>query len=137
MRDNERRALYESILDDPAASHGDRLRADERLAELDQRQRASTGEVQAPLSPEQQMAELESWAAAAAAAIAVARGPQFIEPPVEADEVRELLNLALQVNERLETLLAERGSGASAADTPATSTPRAGVFPPINLNGLR
>lgn len=76
LRDDERRALYESILDDPEASHADRLRADERLQELDLPQRVNAGEAQARLSPEQQERALIAFGMPAA--IAVAKGPQFI-----------------------------------------------------------
>jgi hypothetical protein len=92
----ERRALFEAILADPAASHNSRLKADERLAELElsQQRRASVE----TLTPEQALAEIESLAGAmpgilSCARVAAGADPlDVIEPPVEAADLPETID---------------------------------------------
>ena len=95
----------EAILDDPLATHADRLRADERLAELERAEASAT--VTERLTPEQVAEELESLAAAVPAMLAVARGPESVEPPVEDGELDELLELADRVTAEQERRIFE------------------------------
>ncbi len=108
MRDRrgERRALYEAILSDARATHSDRLRADEQLRELEQHEHRTT--MVENLSPAEALAELESLGSALPGMIAVARGVAAVEPPEDPDDVRETLDLLLEINEKLEALLSER-----------------------------
>ena len=104
--DGERRALLLSILDDPGASHSDRLRADELLADLELHEARSGGSEH--LSPEQVREEFASLALAVPGMLAVAAGVDAVEPPVEVDELREVIDLQERLIAALESRLAER-----------------------------
>jgi hypothetical protein len=85
---------------DDRIAPGDRVRAIERLAELE---RSDTRNAAEGLSPEQVAEELASWADMADAARAVAAGPSAVEPPDErVAELEETLAVAMELNERLE-----------------------------------
>lgn len=91
-RSEERRALYEAILADPHASHGERLKADERLAELEREDRTFHVD---ELSPDQLREELESLASAIPGMLTVAEGPEAVRPP--AGEEAEVLRRHIAV----------------------------------------
>jgi hypothetical protein len=110
-RNAERRALYESILSDPSATHTERLRADERLSELDRVTLAGVETVE-HLTAEESLELAESLAAAMPGFVACARAgmgwdPE-ITPPDDPTELREVLALQEQLIERLERVLASR-----------------------------
>lgn len=114
MRDRraERRLMLEAIIDDPAASHSDRLRADEQLRELEiYEQRTSAAE---HLTASQALAEAESLAQAMPGIVALARvaagedPDDVIEAPTDPAEATEVIDLQQRVIERLEASLLER-----------------------------
>jgi hypothetical protein len=102
-RDVLRSVAYGS---DSRISPGDRVRAIERLAELERDSRRA-GSID-DLVPDQVLAELESLRDAMPGAIALQRvvmgedPSHVVEPPEEEDDLREALGLAMQVNELLE-----------------------------------
>ena len=86
-RRQERRALFEAILGDAAASHSERLRADEALCELELEERRVAAVDR--LTPDQALAEAESLAAAMPGIVVCARvaagadAMDVVDPPVE------------------------------------------------------
>ena len=107
---DDRRATLEAIAygTDARISPSDRVRAIEQLGHL-----PTPAYEREQLSPEQVIEELESLAETVPRMLA-ARGPDHVEPPVEVDDLRETLDLAMKVNDRLEARL-------------AASSPRSGI----------
>jgi hypothetical protein len=109
-RAGERRALYQSIVDDPAASHSERMRADEMLTELDARAAAHTSTES--MSAAEALELAESWALAVPGVLVCARVAAGldpgIEPPVERADVLEVVHLQQRVIAELERRLQQR-----------------------------
>lgn len=119
--------LFEAILADPDASHADRLRADERLSDLEREEHRAVAAQVAQLAPEDVEAELRRLAHACEGGLVLMRGPVAVELPVEEVELRRTLELALTVNDKLERPLAKREQALQAADMRAAVRSRAGV----------
>lgn len=105
-RRGERRALYESILEDERASHAERLKADELLAGLEQDERRAAKAEQ--LTEAEVMTELASLAEAAPTWLAIARGPDLVEAPIEVDDLEGLIDLQQRVLDLQSLVLADR-----------------------------
>jgi hypothetical protein len=103
---DDRRATLEAIAygSDGRITPGDRIRAIEQLGMLP----GPASDRDVPLSVDEVRDELESLRYTCDAALKVMSGPEAIEPPSDEAELRETLDLALEVNAALEKLLAER-----------------------------
>ena len=101
-RREERRIMLEAIIDDPGASHSDRLRADEALRDLEREDAAINRADSARLSRDEVVDELRSLRDMTEAALAIAAGPDEVEPPDSGrDEILRLrVEDAVEVRDR-------------------------------------
>jgi hypothetical protein len=113
MSDEDRRAVLESIAygNDARVTPGDRLRALEQLRDLD----ATAARVEVAddrLTPEEALELAESWASAVPGVLSCARAALDLDPeiapPVDPDDLAEVIELQERLIERLESVLLSR-----------------------------